>query len=64
MKGSAVEWHRIAIAEMRTPRTAISEMAELVICWELVVAHLRGEGSAPVNAAARDFLELLTFFET
>lgn len=31
---------------------------------ELVVAHLRGEGSAPVNGAARAFLELLTFFET
>jgi len=49
---------------MRTPRIAVSEMAEPVICWELVVAHLRGEGSAPVNGAARAFLELLTFFET
>ncbi|MER8425308.1 LysR family transcriptional regulator [Mesorhizobium sp. M1403] len=63
-KGLGIALLPETIAEMRTPRIAITEMAEPVICWELVVAHLRGEGSAPVNGAARAFLELLTFFET
>ncbi len=49
------------IAEMRRPRIALAELAEPAICWELVVAHLRGDGAKPVNGAAQAFLDLLQF---
>jgi DNA-binding transcriptional LysR family regulator len=47
------------IAEMRGPRIAVAGLIEPEICWELVVAHLRCDGSDPVNGAARAFLSLL-----
>ena len=52
------------IAEARCPRIATAELAEPAICWELVVAHLRGDvnESKPVNGAAKPFLDLLTFY--
>jgi DNA-binding transcriptional LysR family regulator len=49
------------IAELRRSKIAICELSEPAICWELLVAHLRSEGNAPINRAAHPFLELLTF---
>jgi DNA-binding transcriptional LysR family regulator len=49
------------IAGMRCPRIALAELAEPAICWELVVAHFRGEGAKPVNGAAQAFYDLLEF---
>jgi DNA-binding transcriptional LysR family regulator len=50
------------IAELRRPRIGICELAEPAICWELVVAHYRGDREDPVNGAARAFQNLLTFW--
>ena len=47
------------IAGMRCPRIALAELAEPAICWELVVAHFRGDAAKPVNGAAQAFLGLL-----
>ena len=48
-----------SIAGMRCPRIALAELAEPAICWELVVAHFRGDSAKPVNGAAQAFLRLL-----
>jgi DNA-binding transcriptional LysR family regulator len=49
------------IADLRRSRIAICELSEPAICWELLVAHLRGDGTETTNAAAQAFLNLLTF---
>lgn len=49
------------IAEPRRSKISICELAEPAICWELVVAHQRGDNSLPINAATQGFLDLLTF---
>ena len=48
------------IARMRCSRIAVAELAEPEICWELLVAHFRGDGANPVNGAARAFLDIMT----
>jgi len=47
------------IAEMRGSKIAIAELSEEPICWELVVAHCKGEGPNPANGAARAFRDLM-----
>lgn len=49
------------IAEPRRSKISICELAEPAICWELVVAHQRGDNNLPINAATQGFLNLLTF---
>jgi DNA-binding transcriptional LysR family regulator len=49
------------IAEPKRSKISICELAEPAICWELVVAHQRGDNSLPINAATQGFLNLLTF---
>jgi DNA-binding transcriptional LysR family regulator len=47
------------IAEMRRSKIAIAELSEEPICWELVVAHCKGDGPNPANGAARAFRDLM-----
>lgn len=47
------------IAGTRCPGISVAQLAEPAICWELVVAHVRGDGAKPVNRAAQAFLGLL-----
>lgn len=49
------------IAEVRQPKISVCELAEPAICWELVVAYQRGDDNAPINGAAKAFIDLLTF---
>jgi DNA-binding transcriptional LysR family regulator len=50
------------VAAARQPKIAVTELRPAV-CWELVVAYVRGDENLPVNGAASAFLELLTFFK-
>jgi DNA-binding transcriptional LysR family regulator len=50
------------VAGSRQPKVAVTELAPAV-CWELVVAYVRGDENLPVNGAATAFLDLLTFFK-
>lgn len=49
------------IAEFRRPKVSVCNLSGPPICWELVVAHQRGDDSAPINGAAKAFIDLLTF---
>ncbi|MGQ9365918.1 LysR family transcriptional regulator [Azospirillum sp. A39] len=48
-----------AVAEARGDALGIARLAAPEICWELVVAYVAGPGAAPVEGAARAFLDLL-----
>jgi DNA-binding transcriptional LysR family regulator len=50
------------IAALRAPTIATCRLQEPEVCWELLVAYLRGENDAPLNGAAQAFLDLLTFW--
>ena len=50
------------IAALRAPTIASGQLEDPQICWELLVAYLRGENDAPLNGAAQAFLSLLTFW--
>jgi DNA-binding transcriptional LysR family regulator len=50
-------------ADTRRPAIAVCELADPPICWELVVAYVRGEGTNHVSTAAGAFLNLLQFFK-
>jgi DNA-binding transcriptional LysR family regulator len=62
-KGLGVALLPETIAAARQSEIAVTELAGPEICWELVVAYVRGEGIRPVNNAAEAFLGLLTFFK-
>ena len=49
------------ISEARSSVVSQCELSEPAICWELVVAHQRGDNKAPINGAAQGFLDLLTY---
>ncbi|MEO6015455.1 MAG: LysR family transcriptional regulator [Devosia sp.] len=62
-KGLGVALLPETIAASRQSVISVTEVAGPEICWEFVVAYVRGEGIHPVSNAAAAFLELLTFFK-
>lgn len=60
-KGVGIALLPETIAELRRPDIAVCELSEPAVCWELLVAHLRADGNAPMNRAAQPFLDLLTY---
>jgi DNA-binding transcriptional LysR family regulator len=61
-KGLGIALLPESIAALRASSVATCDLSEPAICWELLIAHVRGENDAPVNGAAQAFLDLLTFW--
>lgn len=51
------------IANERRPAVATCKVEKPTVCWELMVAHLRGDENRPVNDAAKVLLTLMHFFD-
>lgn len=58
-KGLGIAMLPETIVNGRHPQVAACELADTTICWELVAAYARGEGTRPLNGAVELFTNLL-----